>query len=55
MPGLVGLHPIGTVKGLPTKTWKGALEATLDISEWEGVGHYLCMRCLCLAQRWPLG
>lgn len=38
MPVLVGLPSIGTIKGLPTKRLKGALETTLDISEQEGMG-----------------
>lgn len=46
MPVLVGLRPIGTVRGLPTKRLKRALEATLEISEGEGVGPYLCVCCL---------
>lgn len=38
MPVLVGLPPIKTSKGLPTKRLKGALETTLEISEGEGMG-----------------
>ena len=38
MPVVVGLSPIETSKGLPTKRLKGALETTLEISEGKGMG-----------------
>lgn len=37
-PLLVGLSPIETSKGLPTRMLKGALETTLEISEGEEMG-----------------
>lgn len=55
---LVGLPPIGTTKGLPTKRLKGVLEATVEISEREGTGYPFVdvlsvpgTRCMCSASR----